>query len=155
MSQKTSTSSRLPPWIERAREYIGVTEDRSPNKHNPKILAFLKSTDLYEKHPEIPLNDETSWCAAFVAYCLKGIIPLPSNSAVIKSYENVGEKVSLNKVQPGDIIFFARIPGLVPIASHIGFVSRAPKDGDTKITVIAGNNGKNGAVEEVRTYAPQ
>jgi hypothetical protein len=77
MSQKTSTSSRLPPWIERAREYIGVTEDPSPVKDNPQIIDFLRSTDVKTKTRmlgvDIPvpggqryLTEEIPWCAAFV-----------------------------------------------------------------------------------------
>lgn len=69
MSQKTSTSSRLPPWIERAREYIGVTEDPGP-KNNTDVLNFFNSTDLRQQEPTLTLTDEIPWCAAFVTYCL-------------------------------------------------------------------------------------
>ncbi|MFN9790209.1 MAG: hypothetical protein ACK53X_03850, partial [Holosporales bacterium] len=114
MSQKTSTSSRLPPWIERAREYIGVTEDPSPVKDNPQIIDFLRSTDVKTKTRvrgvDIPvpggqryLTEEIPWCAAFVNYCLKesGMSNLPSNSASVKSWKNYGVPVLKQDIRPG------------------------------------------------------
>lgn len=74
----------------------------------------------------------------------------PPQSATVKAYENFGNKIPIEKTQPGDIVLFARVQGFpwLPLgASHVGFVSSAPKNG--KITIIAGNNGKLGSVEEV------
>ncbi|MFN7227386.1 MAG: CHAP domain-containing protein [Holosporales bacterium] len=155
MSQKTSTSSRLPLWIERAREYIGVKEDPSPVKDNPQIIDFLRSTDVKTKTRvrgvDIPvpggqryLTEEIPWCAAFVNYCLKEsrMSNLPSNSASVKSWKNYGVPVLKQDIRPGDIVFFRG-------DTHVGFATSAPKDG--KISIISGNKG--GYSVDEKTYS--
>ncbi|MFN7755075.1 MAG: CHAP domain-containing protein [Holosporales bacterium] len=143
MSQKTSTSSRLPPWIERAREYIGVTEDPGP-KNNTDVLNFFNSTDLRQQEPTLTLTDEIPWCAAFVTYCLSQTTTriLPPKSASVDAWSRYGETVTLNNIQPGDMLFW-------PGNSHIGFATSAPKNG--KVSVISGNYGSTdqGSVQEV------
>ena len=138
MSQKTSTSSRLPPWIERARQYIGVTEDPGP-KNNTDVLNFFNSTDLRQQEPTLTLTDEIPWCAAFVTYCLSQTTTriLPPKSASVDAWSRYGETVTLNSqnLQPGDLVFW-KAP-----RQHIGFVTKVQGN---KVSVISGNSGIDG-----------
>jgi hypothetical protein len=68
--------------------------------------------------------------------------PLPPKSASVDAWSRYGETVTLNNIQPGDMLFW-------PGNSHIGFATSAPKNG--KVSVISGNYGSTdqGSVQEV------
>jgi len=52
------------PWISSAREKIGIREVKGA-KHNPKIIQWLVNLAA------VWMDDETPWCGAFVAECLR------------------------------------------------------------------------------------
>jgi uncharacterized protein (TIGR02594 family) len=59
------------------------------NQHNPRILEYIRSTDL-ARYPSLP--DETDWCAAFVNWCVEKVGLPSTNSAVVSPWRNWGIK---------------------------------------------------------------
>jgi len=57
------------PYIPVAFAEFGIREIPG-NHHNPRILEYIRSTDL-AKYPSLP--DETDWCAAFVNWCVEKV----------------------------------------------------------------------------------
>ena len=79
------------PWLPVAFAEFGTREIPGP-QHNPKIVAYLNSTDLAQKYPSLP--DETDWCAAFVNWCIEKV-KLPSmNSALVNPWRSWGKASS-------------------------------------------------------------
>lgn len=75
---------------------------RFPNKkNNPQVLHFFH--DIGFTHIK---DDETSWCAAFVNFCLKANGYDHSRSLVAKDWLKTG--IATNTPQPGDVVIFWR-----------------------------------------------
>ena len=70
-------------------------------KNNPQILQFFH--ELGYKNIK---DDETSWCAAFLNYCLKKSGHNYMNSLIAKDWLKYG--VETKNPQPGDVIVFWR-----------------------------------------------
>lgn len=106
---------------------------------NPEILKYFNALGFQGKK----LHDETSWCAAFVNWCLKtaGFDYLKKLNA--RSFLEYGVKVEQGDQQMGDIVVFWRgehedelIPGSTLKKGHVGFYIR---EIDNWIYVLGGN----------------
>lgn len=70
-------------------------------KNNPQIIQFFHELG----HKNIK-DDETSWCAAFLNYCLKKSGHNYMNSLIAKDWLKFGQETK--NPQPGDVIVFWR-----------------------------------------------
>ena len=75
---------------------------RYPNKkNNPQVLHFFHDIGFTNIK-----DDETSWCAAFVNFCLKANGINHSHSLVAKDWLKIG--IATDAPQPGDVVVFWR-----------------------------------------------
>jgi len=89
-------------------EYIGQAS-------NPRVLEYLKSVDL---NSEMQNTDETSWCSAFVNWCLQKAGGNGTRNAMARSFLAWGKEAKNPK--RGDIVVFRR--GFNGISGHVAFV---------------------------------
>jgi len=124
-------STPLPelPWIAAARSKIGEREIKG-TKHNPFIVGIWSAVGAgWFK------DDETPWCAGFVAWSLKQAgkpILGPSKVAGAKNWAEYGVKI--NAPAYGCIAVKTRDGG-----GHVGFV--VGKDQHGNLMVLGGNQG--------------
>lgn len=117
------------PWIVQAKSLLGLKEIAGP-KHQAKILEMWKQLGLPYQ------DDETSWCAAFVGYCLERAGQKSTRSASARSYEKWGQRLS--KPVPGAVVVFWR-GSPTGWQGHVGFVLAIDSSG--RPVVIGGNQG--------------
>ena len=85
------------------------------NQHNPRILEYIRSTDL-ARYPSLP--DETDWCAAFVNWCVEKVGLPSTNSAVVSPWRNWGIKPPA--LRRGCVITFRWDDGWDHISFYLG-----------------------------------
>lgn len=108
---------------------------------NPVIVGFFSMTNTLPSD-----GDQTSWCAAFVNFCLYVASKRTTFSALSGSFRKYGEATS--SPEPGDIVVFSKYgeDGKKGFG-HVGFfVARS----GSEVTVLGGNQrgttGSTGAV---------
>lgn len=111
-----SNKSTDPPWLARARTYIGLREIKGP-QHEPKVVELFKLSGFSGIK-----DDETAWCAAFVGgvLALSGIPD--SDSLAARSYEKWG--TALKEPVLG-CVGVKRRAGGAAWQGHVGFVVAA------------------------------
>jgi len=115
------------PWIKIAKSHIGLKE--IPGKeHNPVILTWLKKLKAWW------MDDETPWCAVYVAHCFR-----ECNLAIPKLYMRASEwsndwGVKLVQPMDGCVAVFTRSGG-----GHVGFVMGITPD--NFLLILGGNQG--------------
>lgn len=120
------TIDREPPWLDTAREYIGLSEIPGTGT-NSTIRAWLERLKAWWR------DDETPWCGAFVAYCMDvNAFAIPKYWMRARDWANWGRE--LMTPIPGCIVVFSRQGG-----GHVGFV--VGKDADDRLLVLGGNQG--------------
>ena len=102
------------PYIPVAFAEFG-TREIPGSQHNPRILEYIRSTDL-AKYPSLP--DETDWCAAFVNWCIEKVGFPSTNSAVVSPWRNWGLKPP--SVRRGCVITFRWDDGWDHISFYLG-----------------------------------
>ncbi|MDB6118950.1 MAG: peptidoglycan-binding lysin domain protein [Verrucomicrobiaceae bacterium] len=112
-----------PAWMALANSEIGVHESSSGN--NARILQYLASVGLSGP-------DETSWCAAFVNWCLRNSGSPSANTGHAASWARWGRSVSP---------VYGAITVLKPLAAgasgHVGFLHAIVGD---QIWLLSGNS---------------
>lgn len=124
-----------PSWISVAEGEIGVQENTSKTKHNPRVIEYHSTTGKFK-------DDETPWCASFANWVLKKSGQAGTGSAMALSFKNYGQK--------------AKGPGYGAIAvfsygggkGHVGFV--VGKSG-SNLLVLGGNQGNSVKVSSFKT----
>lgn len=127
------------PWIAEARKYIGQKEIKGA-KHNPWIVGIWSAVGAGWF-----MDDETPWCAGFVAFCLKNTgfkILGPATVARALAWADYG--VKLNSPAYGAIAVKTRSGG-----GHVGFV--VGKDQFGNIMLLGGNQGDS---VKISPFAP-
>ncbi len=115
------------PWIAEARKHIGQKEIKGA-KHNPWIVGIWSAIGASWFK-----DDETPWCAGFVAYVLKKSgfkIIGPAKVARALAWSDYG--VKLNAPAYGCLVTFSRNGG-----GHVGFVVGQDQHGN--LMVLGGN----------------
>ena len=111
-SNPTSTTPAIgptpPPWMQLALMELGVHEWNPGN--NPRILEYLASVGISG-------TDETSWCGAFVNWCLKKSGFNGANSGMVSAWHGWGRVIAPTY---GAIVIFQ--PLVAGASGHIGFV---------------------------------
>lgn len=85
-----------------AEGYLGLKEWPGA-KHNPEIVKLYADAG----HGWVQ-DDETPWCAAFVAAVLAQLGLQGTGKLTARSYLQWGEPVDLDDAEPGDIVVFWR-----------------------------------------------
>jgi uncharacterized protein (TIGR02594 family) len=119
----------LPPWLDWARREIGVTEIVGP-RHNPRVVEYwtLGRVGL------TVTDDETPWCAAFVAAALEQTAQRSTRMANARSYLDRNRMTQLTGARLGAIAVLSSSRG--PAAGHVGFVEAV--DGN-RVWLLGGN----------------
>lgn len=139
VKQERSKSKNLPtaiiesniatrtPWIDIAKQELGVKEVPKITANNPRIIEYHSTTGKF-------LDDETPWCSSFVNWVVGKAGIKGTNSARALSWQNWGAK--LDKPAYGSI-------GVIkwPKGGHVGFVVGIKRDrnGKEKIILLGGN----------------
>lgn len=120
------------PWFNVAQKLIGLSEIAG-GEHNPLILKmFAASGHSWVK------DDETSWCAAFVGYCLDKAGLKGTGELNARSYLDWGNKV--DKIEKGAVaVFWRESPD--SWKGHVAFCTGRVKPG--YIEVLGGNQSNS------------
>lgn len=114
-------------WIAEARRYIGQREVKGI-KHNPFIVGIWSSIGASWFR-----DDETPWCAGFVAYCLKvGGKPILKPAVVGRALAWLNYGVAIGRPAYGCLAVKSRQGG-----GHVGFVVGRTVGGH--ILILGGN----------------
>jgi uncharacterized protein (TIGR02594 family) len=142
--------------IEVAQYFEAITEKNAngnpytyewptPGRANPMIVGFFSMTNTLPSE-----GDQTSWCAAFVNFCLAVAEKKLTGSALSGSFRNYSTQT--NDPKPGDIVVF-REPGDRGNQGfgHVGFFLSRDANG---VEVLGGNQrgatGSTGAVTRTK-----
>lgn len=98
------------PWMPIALSEQG-TKEVPGDASNPRIVEYLKSTDLDTVSAS---KDSTAWCSGFVNWCVEKAGFAGSNSAWARSWLNWGRSIS--RPRRGCITIFSRGTG-----GHVAF----------------------------------
>lgn len=111
------------------------------NGSNPRVELYLDH-GARKDNGDSGLQDDTPWCAGFVAYCLEKVDMTSTDSLRARSYEFWGVS-SKDDPQPGDIVTFWRGKKYIRLKSindwgpgHVGFFVR---ENSTHVWVLGGN----------------
>jgi uncharacterized protein (TIGR02594 family) len=116
-----------PPWLQIALAERGVKEIHGA-RDNPRVLEYLRSTNLPRP---LAAEDETSWCSAFVNWCVERAGFEGTDSAWARSWLHWGRAIA--KPQRGCIVVLARGG---PESGHVGFCLG---DAGEDIELLGGN----------------
>ncbi len=105
MTNPTTAELDAAPWMAHARAELGVTEVPGPAS-NPRILAYLSSCDRGTR-PWLA-HDQTSWCSAFVNWCMQRANLPRTRSLGARSWCDYGEPVLRAELEYGDIVVLWR-----------------------------------------------
>ena len=97
------------------------------SEHNPQILEYLRTTTLNKR---AAAEDETSWCSAFVNWCLDKAGYERTKSALARSWLNWGQGIETPR--RGCIVVFKR----EKIFGHVGFFL---EETETHVKILGGN----------------
>ncbi len=87
---------------------------------NPRIVEYLRSTNLDAPSSS---QDETSWCSAFVNWCVERAGYEGTDSAWARSWLNWGKDAGSDP-PIGAIVVLQRPPD--PTSGHVGFLVEKP-----------------------------
>lgn len=125
------------PWVAIARGELGQRDYPGP-RHNPRVVEYLNTTSLQAN------DDETSWCSAFVNWCMLKAHQRGTNNAAARSWLTYGQ--ALNNPRPGCIVVLWR-ESPSSWKGHIGFFDGF--DVGNRIRLLGGNQGGGVSWDEV------
>lgn len=127
------------PWFEIAiAEYVKHIKEVAGSSANPRIVEYLKSTNLDSVSAE---SDETAWCSAFVNWCVEQSGHGGTDSAWARSWLKWGKE--LEKPVKGCIAVFKRPPN--PSSGHVAFFVA---ETNAHIKVLGGNQSNSVSIAE-------
>jgi uncharacterized protein (TIGR02594 family) len=115
------------PWIGFARGELGQRDYPGP-RYNPRVVEYLNTTGLQGN------SDETSWCSAFVNWCMLQARQRGTNNAAARSWLGYGQ--ALGSPRPGCIVVLWR-QSPSSWKGHVGFFDGF--DAGNRIRLLAGN----------------
>jgi uncharacterized protein (TIGR02594 family) len=132
VAMETAAESEA-PWFAVARGELGQRDYPGP-RHNPRVVEYFNTTSLQAN------NDETSWCSAFVNWCMLQARQRGTNNAAARSWLGYGQ--ALDNPRPGCIVVLWR-QSPSSWKGHVGFFDGF--DVGNRIRLLGGNQG--GGVE--------
>lgn len=132
------------PWMKIAEAEKGVSQ-MAGNEHNPRILDYLRTTTVDKSAAS---RDETSWCSAFVNWCLVQAGYETTQSALARSWLGWGQEIKTPG--RGCIVVLRR----EKIFGHVGFFLEAT---GTHLKLLGGNqtNPETGRSEVCEKFFPK
>jgi uncharacterized protein (TIGR02594 family) len=128
-----STKKDATPWLTTAKSEIGVQELTNSND-GPRVEEYLKI---------IGAKKGTSWCGAFVKWCLsKNKISTKKGTGVASSWSNYGQK--LDKPAYGAIAYMS----CDDYPSHVGFVVGITPD-EVSLLILGGNQSHSVRISSI------
>jgi len=133
------------PWMPIAVAEKGVA-GLAGRANNRRVLEYLQSTD--NLNALAISRDETSWCSAFVNWCMTQAGFPATRSALARSWLQWGRPVK--RPRRGCLVVFSRAGGF----GHVGFYV---SETETDILVLGGNqrNPETGKYEVSESYYPK
>jgi uncharacterized protein (TIGR02594 family) len=146
------------PWLKIAYgEYqhhvgrLGTVDARGNHIHaagtphdNPRIMEYLRAAGAKKSL----LNEDTSWCSAFVNWCMRRAGLIGTHSTMARSWLHWHHGEKLSQPIPGAIVVFPR--GKDPTYGHVAFVWEVK--GANYLSILGGNQGQHKAV--LKTHKP-
>ena len=129
--------ANMPPWIVVARGELGVRDYPGPAYH-PRIVEYLATTGNQQN------SDETSWCSAFVNWCMIRANYRGTNNAAARSWLNWGQR--LQAPRPGCVVVLWR-ESPNSWKGHVGFFDGW--DVGQRVRLLGGNQGGGVDYDEV------
>ena len=117
------------PWVAFARGELGQRDYPGP-RYNPRVVEYLETTGLQVN------DDETSWCSAFVNWCMVRARKRGTNNAAARSWLGYGQ--ALGSPRPGCIVVLWR-QSPSSWKGHVGFFDGF--DVGNRVRLLAGNQG--------------
>jgi uncharacterized protein (TIGR02594 family) len=115
------------PWMPIAEKEIGVNQIEG-EEHNPRILEYLNATtNLDARYKSM---DETSWCSAFVNWCLEQAGYERTENALARSWLRWGK--AIESPRRGCIVVFER-------EENFGHVAFYLDETESHLKVLGGN----------------
>jgi uncharacterized protein (TIGR02594 family) len=138
MTMPTKAQLQLAPWMGVARNELGVVESLG-EENTARVLEYLGSC----RGPRRMLQrDATSWCSAFVNFCMQQVALPSTRSLAARSWLLYGETVLRSDIAYGDIAILWRGvrvgPDVINAPGHVGFVHRWDESG---LVLVGGNQG--------------
>jgi len=124
-----------PKWHEAAAAEIGVAETAGKD-HTARIVEYHQSTSLKAT------DDETSWCAAFVNWCLAQAGVQGTNSASARSFLAWGKELKAPTLGCIVVLWRGAKSGW---QGHVAFYAGQAKDG--RILLLGGNQGNRVSIQ--------
>ncbi len=117
------------PWIAFARGELGQRDYPGP-RYNPRVLEYLNTTGQQGN------SDETSWCSAFVNWCMLRALQRGTNNAAARSWLEYGQ--ALSRPRPGCVVILWR-DSPSSWKGHVGFFDGF--DVGNRVRLLGGNQG--------------
>jgi uncharacterized protein (TIGR02594 family) len=133
----TIAAGTAPPWMNVAHGEIGQRDYPGP-KYNPRVVEYLSTTN------EAANDDETSWCSAFVNWCMIQSGLPGTGKADARSWLGYGE--TLGPPKPGCIVVLWR-ESPQSWKGHVGFFDGWDTGG--RVRLLGGNQGGGTDWDEV------
>lgn len=151
------TQRTAPPWLARARTYLGVREVAGRG-NSPTIMAWIRKLGARALGIDVK-DDLTPWCGTFTGICIKEALPdesLPPVLVRAKAWLTFGR--ALSRGAPGAVMVFDRAGG-----GHVSFYVGEDR---THYHVLGGNQGNSVSIMRLakdrlsgirwpRTWAPE
>jgi uncharacterized protein (TIGR02594 family) len=115
------------PWVRFARGELGQRDYPGP-RYNPRVVEYLNTTGLQGN------SDETSWCSAFVNWCMLQARQRGTNNAAARSWLSYGQ--ALSSPRPGCVVVLWR-QSPSSWKGHVGFFDGF--DVGNRVRLLAGN----------------
>ena len=125
-----SDDSEEPEWMVIARNEIG-TKEYPGDADNPDVVKYLKSVDTLNASAQI--QDETSWCSAFVNWCMEEAGIKGTESAGARSWLQWGRE--LDSPKKGCVVVLWR-GSPTGWQGHVGFFVR---ETSSSLYLLGGN----------------
>lgn len=117
------------PWVAIAHGELGQRDYPGP-RYNPRVVEYLNTTGLQGN------KDETSWCSAFVNWCMVQARQRGTNNAAARSWLAYGQ--ALSSPRPGCVVILWR-DSPSSWKGHVGFFDGF--DVGNRVRLLAGNQG--------------
>jgi uncharacterized protein (TIGR02594 family) len=116
-------------------EYVAVYDAEQHVRNNPRILEYFTTTTLHTK------KESTSWCSAFVNWCMRQSGIVGTRSAAARSWLKWQGGEELEEPRIGAVVVFPRPP--VVSQGHVAMIWDIHDDGS--LEVLGGNQGAHKA----------
>jgi uncharacterized protein (TIGR02594 family) len=124
-------------------QYVPAYDPDHHVRNNPRILEYFAATSLHTK------KESTSWCSAFVNWCMRESSIVGTHSALARSWLSWHGGEVLQAPRIGAVVVFPRPPDLTH--GHVAMIWNIGQHG--ALDVLGGNQGAHAANPKHHTEA--